>query len=46
MDQLLANSLTRPRLYAVLLGLFAAVAAALAALGISGDGFRGDATRP
>ncbi len=36
MDQLLANSLTRPRLYAVLLGLFAAVAAALAALGIYG----------
>jgi putative ABC transport system permease protein len=36
MDQLLANSLSRPRFYAVVLGLFAAAAAGLAAIGIYG----------
>jgi putative ABC transport system permease protein len=36
MDQLVSNSLSRPRLYAVLLGLFACVAAALAVIGIYG----------
>jgi putative ABC transport system permease protein len=36
MEQLLSNSLARPRLYAVLLGIFAAVAVALTAIGIYG----------
>ena len=36
MGQLVANSIARPRLYAVLLGLFAAVAVLLAAVGIYG----------
>jgi putative ABC transport system permease protein len=36
MEQLVSNSMVRPRLYAVLLGGFAAVAAALAAVGIFG----------
>ena len=36
MDQLVANRITRPRMYAVLTGIFAAVAVALAAIGIYG----------
>jgi putative ABC transport system permease protein len=36
MEQLVSNSVARPRLYAVLLGAFAAVAVALAAIGIYG----------
>jgi putative ABC transport system permease protein len=36
MSQLVSNSIARPRLYAVLLGLFAAVAVLLAAIGIYG----------
>jgi putative ABC transport system permease protein len=36
MDQIVSNSLMRPRLYAVLLGIFAAVAVFLAAAGIFG----------
>jgi predicted permease len=36
MEQLVANSISRPRLYAVLLGIFAAVAVALTAIGIYG----------
>jgi predicted permease len=36
MAQIVANSTSRPRLYATLLGLFAAIAAALAAIGIAG----------
>jgi putative ABC transport system permease protein len=36
MNQLVSNSLSRPRLYAVLLGIFAGVAVALAATGIYG----------
>ncbi|MDE3156270.1 MAG: ABC transporter permease [Acidobacteriota bacterium] len=36
LNELLANSLTRPRLYAVWLGIFAAIAVALAAIGIYG----------
>jgi putative ABC transport system permease protein len=36
MDQLVANRISRPRMYAVLLGIFAAVAVALAAIGIYG----------
>jgi putative ABC transport system permease protein len=36
MEQLVSNSMVRPRLYAVLLGGFAAVAVALAAVGIFG----------
>ena len=36
LDELVANSVARPRLYAVLLGLFAAVAVALAVVGIYG----------
>jgi predicted permease len=36
MDQIIANRMTRPRLYAVLLGTFAAIAVALAAAGIYG----------
>jgi putative ABC transport system permease protein len=36
MEQLLSNSVVRPRLYAVLLGMFAALAATLAAVGIYG----------
>jgi predicted permease len=36
MEQLVSNSLSRPRLYAVLLGLFACAAAALAVIGIYG----------
>ncbi|HEX2341209.1 MAG TPA: ABC transporter permease [Vicinamibacterales bacterium] len=36
MDQLVANRISRPRMYAVLTGIFAAVAVALAAIGIYG----------
>ena len=36
MEQLLSNSLSRPRLHAVLLGIFAGVAVALTAIGIYG----------
>jgi predicted permease len=36
MEQLVSNSIVRPRLYATLLGTFAAVAAALAAVGLYG----------
>jgi putative ABC transport system permease protein len=36
MEELLAYSMTRPRAYAVLLGLFAGIAAVLAAIGIYG----------
>ena len=36
MDEIVANSISRQRLYAVLLGLFAGVAVALAAIGIYG----------
>jgi putative ABC transport system permease protein len=36
MEQLVANRISRPRMYAVLLGVFAGIAAALAAIGISG----------
>ncbi len=36
MEQLVSNSLSRPRLYAVLLGIFAAIAVALTAIGIYG----------
>jgi predicted permease len=36
MDQIVSNAMSRPRLYAVLLGLFAAVALVLAAIGIYG----------
>jgi predicted permease len=34
MDQIISNRMTRPRMYAVLLGVFAAIAVALAAAGI------------
>jgi predicted permease len=36
MDQIVSNAMSRPRLYAVLLGIFAAVALVLAAIGIYG----------
>lgn len=36
MEQLVSNSISRPRLYAMLLGIFAVVAAALAAIGMYG----------
>src|SRR5215510_11186406 len=36
MDQIVSNAMTQPRLYTVLVGLFAAVAVALAAIGIYG----------
>ena len=36
MDQIVSNALTRPRLYSVLLGLFAGIASLLAAAGIYG----------
>jgi putative ABC transport system permease protein len=36
MDQIVSNAMSQPRLYAVLLALFAAVAVALAAIGIHG----------
>ena len=36
MAEIVANSTSRPRLYATLLGLFAAIAAALAAIGLYG----------
>jgi predicted permease len=36
MDQIVSNAMSRPRLYAVLLGLFAGVAMMLAAIGIYG----------
>jgi putative ABC transport system permease protein len=36
MEQIVANSMSRPRLYAVLLGIFAAVSVALAGIGIYG----------
>jgi putative ABC transport system permease protein len=36
MEQLVANRISRPRMYAVLLGLFAGIAAALAAIGTYG----------
>jgi ABC-type antimicrobial peptide transport system permease subunit len=36
MEHILANSTSRPRLYATLLGVFAAIAAVLAAIGIYG----------
>jgi putative ABC transport system permease protein len=36
MDQIVSNAMSRPRLYAVLLGIFASVAMVLAAIGIYG----------
>src|SRR5262249_55314793 len=36
MDQIVANSITRPRMYAVLVGIFAVVAFALAIIGLYG----------
>jgi putative ABC transport system permease protein len=36
MDELMSNSVSRPRLYAVLVGMFAVIAAGLAAIGIYG----------
>jgi putative ABC transport system permease protein len=36
MEQMVANRISRPRMYAVLLGIFAGIAAALAAVGIYG----------
>jgi putative ABC transport system permease protein len=36
MDQIVANSITQPRMYAVLPGIFAGIAVALAAIGIYG----------
>ena len=36
MEQIVSNSITRPRMYAVLVGIFAAVACALAAIGLYG----------
>jgi putative ABC transport system permease protein len=36
MDQIVANSITQPRMYAVVPGIFAAIAVALAAIGIYG----------
>jgi putative ABC transport system permease protein len=36
MDQIVANSITQPRIYAVVPGIFAAIAVALAAIGIYG----------
>jgi ABC-type antimicrobial peptide transport system permease subunit len=36
MEQIVSNAISRPRLYAVLLGIFAAVAAALACIGVYG----------
>jgi putative ABC transport system permease protein len=36
MDQIVSNAMSRPRLYAVLLGMFAGVAMMLAAIGIYG----------
>jgi putative ABC transport system permease protein len=36
MEQLVSNAVARPRLYTVLLGLFAAIAAALAVIGVAG----------
>jgi len=36
MDQIVSNAMSRPRLYAVLLGIFAAVAMVLASIGIYG----------
>jgi predicted permease len=36
MEQLVSNSISRPRLYAVLLGIFAGIAVALAAIGLYG----------
>jgi putative ABC transport system permease protein len=36
MDEILSNRVSRPRMYATLLGLFASIAAALAAIGIYG----------
>jgi putative ABC transport system permease protein len=36
MEEIVSNSITRPRMYAVLLGIFAGVAVALAAIGLYG----------
>jgi len=36
MEQIVSNSITRPRMYAVLVGIFAAVASALAVIGLYG----------
>ena len=36
MEQLVASSLTRQRFYAIILGTFAAIAAALGAIGVYG----------
>src|SRR5689334_17890562 len=36
MEQILSNSMTRPRMYAVLIGIFSAIAVALSVIGVAG----------